>query len=84
MKKSENLDRESIRPACCNGESSRPESCKEETSAIDDDSMVNADDVWESMVVASPQMHEINERAEAFIARFRADMRQQEILARRL
>ncbi|CAI9781267.1 unnamed protein product [Fraxinus pennsylvanica] len=43
-----------------------------------------ADDMWESLVLASPQMEGINERAEEFIAKFRADMQQQEILARRL
>lgn len=53
-------------------------SSKEETSVVD------ADDAWESMVMASPQMHGINERAEEFIARFRAQMHQQEILARHL
>ncbi|KAK4441588.1 hypothetical protein Salat_0493700 [Sesamum alatum] len=42
-------------------------------------------DMWESLVLASPQMHdEINERAEEFIARFRAEMQNQETLARRL
>ncbi|KAH6797910.1 hypothetical protein C2S52_022464 [Perilla frutescens var. hirtella] len=85
LKKSEILDRESSRPASSNDRKSWPESCKEERGVIDDEySMVNADDAWESMAVASPQMHGINERAEEFIARFRADMRQQEILARRL
>lgn len=79
LKRSENLDQKSSRPAASsNGGSSRLESGKEEETSVD------ADDAWEAMVVASPQMHEINERAEEFIARFRAQMRQQEILARRL
>lgn len=52
------------------------ESCK-------DESMHEADDMWESLVLASPQMNGINERAEEFIARFRAEMEEQEILARR-
>ncbi|KAK1375775.1 hypothetical protein POM88_031968 [Heracleum sosnowskyi] len=38
----------------------------------------NGDDMWESLVLASPQMYGINERAEEFIARFRAEMRKQE------
>ncbi|XP_062080403.1 uncharacterized protein LOC133785163 [Humulus lupulus] len=40
------------------------------------------DDVWESMGFASPQMHGIDERAEQFIAKFRAEMEVQERLAR--
>lgn len=63
--------------------SSRPESSKEERSVIDDHNMSTGDEVWESMVLASPQMHGINERAEEFIARFRAEMHHQEMLARR-
>ncbi|KAG6426935.1 hypothetical protein SASPL_111174 [Salvia splendens] len=55
----------------------RPESSKEETST-------DGDDVWESMVLNSPQMDGIDARADEFIARFRAEMRQQEIQARRL
>ncbi|KAG8370789.1 hypothetical protein BUALT_Bualt13G0022000 [Buddleja alternifolia] len=63
----------------------RPESSHEDGSVVDDRSMVSADDMWESMVLASPQMDGINERAEEFIARFRADMHHQEMqLARRL
>ncbi|KAL3620602.1 hypothetical protein CASFOL_035514 [Castilleja foliolosa] len=42
----------------------------------------SADDMWESMVLASPHTHEIDERAEEFIARIKAEMRHQEILAR--
>lgn len=38
----------------------------------------NGDDMWESLVLASPQMYGINERAEEFIVRFRAEMQQQE------
>lgn len=37
-----------------------------------------ADDMWESMVMASAQMDGINERAEEFITKFRAEMQQQE------
>ncbi|KAJ8558151.1 hypothetical protein K7X08_004917 [Anisodus acutangulus] len=41
------------------------------------------DEMWESLTLASPQLHCINERAEEFIARFHADMRRQEnMLAR--
>ncbi|KAK3026163.1 hypothetical protein RJ639_040550 [Escallonia herrerae] len=43
-----------------------------------------ADDMWESMVLASPQLHRINERAEEFITRFRAEMQLQEMVARHL
>lgn len=42
-----------------------------------------ADDMWESLGFASPQMHGIDKRAEEFIARFRAEMKDQEKLARR-
>ncbi|KAI3461622.1 hypothetical protein Pfo_018285 [Paulownia fortunei] len=63
---------------------SRPESSKEDRIVSDDHNTSTADDMWESMVMASPQMHGINERAEEFIARFRAEMHHQEMLARRL
>lgn len=43
--------------------------------------MHSADDMWESLVLASPQMNGINERAEEFISRFRAEMLLQERLA---
>ncbi|KAI3782973.1 hypothetical protein L2E82_13034 [Cichorium intybus] len=43
-----------------------------------------ADEMWESLVMGSPQMDGINERAEEFISRFRADLLVQEITARRL
>ncbi|EXC31956.1 hypothetical protein L484_009806 [Morus notabilis] len=43
-----------------------------------------ADDMWEAMGFASPQMHGIDERAEQFIAKFRAEMEVQEMLARDL
>ena len=43
---------------------------------------VAADDMWESMGFASPQMNGIDERAEEFIAKFRAEMEVQERLAR--
>nr|KAJ0194211.1 hypothetical protein LSAT_V11C800425710 [Lactuca sativa] len=42
-----------------------------------------ADEMWESLVMGSPQMEGINERAEEFISRFRADLLVQEITARR-
>uniref|UniRef100_A0A166ERY2 Uncharacterized protein n=1 Tax=Daucus carota subsp. sativus TaxID=79200 RepID=A0A166ERY2_DAUCS len=38
----------------------------------------SADDMWESLVLGSPQMYGINERAEEFIVRFRAEMQKQE------
>ncbi|KAK6120034.1 hypothetical protein DH2020_046164 [Rehmannia glutinosa] len=60
-------------------ENRRPGSSKEAESVN-----IAADDMWESMMMASPQMHGINERAEDFIARFRAEMRHQEMMARRL
>nr|XP_011457999.1 PREDICTED: uncharacterized protein LOC105349627 [Fragaria vesca subsp. vesca] len=41
-----------------------------------------ADDMWESLGIASPQMDGIDRRAEEFIARFRAEMKDQETLAR--
>ncbi|KAK1420558.1 hypothetical protein QVD17_22250 [Tagetes erecta] len=43
-----------------------------------------ADEMWESLVMGSSQMDGINERAEEFISRFRADLLFQEITARRL
>ena len=43
-----------------------------------------ADDMWESLALASPQMYGINERAEEFITRFRAQMHSQESLAHHL
>lgn len=43
-----------------------------------------ADEMWESLVMGSSQMDGINERAEEFISRFRADLLFQEIMARRL
>ncbi|KAI3741946.1 hypothetical protein L1987_59625 [Smallanthus sonchifolius] len=42
------------------------------------------DDMWESLVMGSSQMDGINERAEEFISRFRADLLVQEIMDRRL
>lgn len=44
----------------------------------------SGDDMWESLGLASPQMHGIDERAEEFIVRFRAEMKVQEMLARNL
>lgn len=45
---------------------------------------LSADDMWESVGLASPLMRGVNERAEEFIARFRAEMEVQEMLARNL
>lgn len=43
------------------------------------------DEMWESLTLASPQLHCINERAEEFITRFRQDMlRQENMLIHRL
>nr|XP_004247522.1 uncharacterized protein LOC101252628 [Solanum lycopersicum] len=48
-------------------------------------SSVTNDEMWESLTLASPQLHCINERAEEFIAKFRADMlRQENMLIQRL
>nr|KYP70737.1 hypothetical protein KK1_009966 [Cajanus cajan] len=44
----------------------------------------SSDDMWESLALASPQMHGIDERAEEFITRFRQEMAAQEMLARNL
>ncbi|KAL2321049.1 hypothetical protein Fmac_030018 [Flemingia macrophylla] len=44
----------------------------------------SSDNMWESLALASPQMHGIDERAEEFIARFRQEMAAQEMLARNL
>lgn len=43
-----------------------------------------ADDMWESLALASPQMNGIDQRAEEFIQSFRAEMELQEIMASRL
>ncbi|XAR58642.1 hypothetical protein NMG60_11014118 [Bertholletia excelsa] len=51
--------------------------------AVASDNRVNgaaaADEMWESLGLASPLMHGINERAEEFISRIRAEMRLQEL-----
>lgn len=65
------LDHPGAVPAASKGGSLAEETC-------------SADDMWESVGLASPQMHGINERAEEFIVRFRAEMKVQEMLARRL
>ncbi|XP_055811796.1 uncharacterized protein LOC129881703 [Solanum dulcamara] len=41
-------------------------------------SSITNDEMWESLTLASPQLHCINERAEEFITKFRADMLRQE------
>ncbi|KAK4795866.1 hypothetical protein SAY86_028192 [Trapa natans] len=41
------------------------------------------DRMWESMGLESPLMQNIDDRAEAFISKFRADMKRQEAMARR-
>ncbi|XP_030456542.1 uncharacterized protein LOC115677510 [Syzygium oleosum] len=43
-----------------------------------------ADDMWESVGLASPLTHRIDERAEEFISKFRAEMERQEMVARSL
>ncbi|KAL6968205.1 hypothetical protein U1Q18_034006, partial [Sarracenia purpurea var. burkii] len=48
----------------------------------DNDKMCEADEMWESLGLESPLMNGINERAEEFITRIRAEMQLQEILAR--
>ncbi|KAE9621299.1 hypothetical protein Lal_00023579 [Lupinus albus] len=42
---------------------------------------IDDNDMWESLELASPLMHGIDERAEEFIARFREEMKGQEKLA---
>jgi hypothetical protein len=42
---------------------------------------LSADDMWESLGLASPLMRGVDDRAEEFIARFRAEMEVQEMLA---
>ncbi|XP_021888560.1 uncharacterized protein LOC110807681 [Carica papaya] len=39
------------------------------------------DDMWESLALTSPQMYRIDQRAEEFITRFRAEMQLQEMMA---
>lgn len=51
---------------------------------LDDIPCNSSDDTWESLALASPLMHGIDERAEEFIARFRRDLAAQEKLARNL
>ncbi|GFY99566.1 hypothetical protein Acr_13g0009660 [Actinidia rufa] len=43
-----------------------------------------ADDMWESLELASPMMQGIDEKAEEFITRIRAEMQLQEMMARQL
>ncbi|KAG2719142.1 hypothetical protein I3843_03G246900 [Carya illinoinensis] len=43
---------------------------------------ISGDDMWESLVLASPLLRGVDERAEEFIARFRAEMEVQEMFAR--
>lgn len=43
-----------------------------------------ADDMWESLGLESPLMDGINERAEEFITRIRAEMQMQETMAPQL
>ncbi|KAF2320402.1 hypothetical protein GH714_027409 [Hevea brasiliensis] len=59
-------------------EASRPEDGKGDERAI------AADDMWESLGFASPQMRGIDERAEQFITSFRSEMEVQEMIARGL
>ncbi|CAN4093259.1 unnamed protein product [Withania somnifera] len=56
-----------------------------ESSGTNGENYSNHDEMWESLTLASPQLDCINERAEEFITRFRADMqRQQNLLTHRL
>lgn len=48
------------------------------------DMISDADGMWESLALASPLMHGIDERAEEFITRIRGEMQLQEMMARRL
>ncbi|KAF5482396.1 hypothetical protein F2P56_002970 [Juglans regia] len=43
---------------------------------------ISGDDMWESLVLASPLLRGVDERAEEFIAKFRAEMEVQEMFAR--
>ncbi|KAK6940675.1 Protein of unknown function DUF761, plant [Dillenia turbinata] len=61
-------------------EPSLPKTSKASTSGCET-SNLEADDMWESLGLASPQMRGIDARAEEFIAKFRAEMELQEILA---
>ncbi|KAK6937784.1 Protein of unknown function DUF761, plant [Dillenia turbinata] len=61
-------------------EPSSPNKSKASTSGSETSNLA-ADDMWESLGLASPQMHGIDARAEEFIAKFRAEMELQEILA---
>lgn len=66
------------------GESSVPSTSMVDENPNDQKQLVAADEMWESLTLASPQLHCINERAEEFIAKFRANMRQQNLLAHHL
>ncbi|OIT22062.1 hypothetical protein A4A49_32154 [Nicotiana attenuata] len=66
------------------GKRSVPSTSMVDENPNDQQQLVAADEMWESLTLASPQLHCINERAEEFIAKFRANMRQQNLLARRL
>ncbi|GFP82908.1 hypothetical protein PHJA_000433900 [Phtheirospermum japonicum] len=66
-------------------EEPKPENKTAMTSDHEKSNIAAADEMWESMVMASPQTQGINERADEFIARFRNQMHNQELLlARRL
>ncbi|KAH7577672.1 hypothetical protein ACOSP7_001345 [Xanthoceras sorbifolium] len=47
-------------------------------------SVGEGDNMWEALGLTSPHMNEIDQRAEDFIRKFRADMRHQEMIARSL
>ncbi|CAK9150008.1 unnamed protein product [Ilex paraguariensis] len=70
----------------CSTSANKIELINQQTAEEDDNIEKNrsADELWESLMLASPQMHGINERAEEFIARFRAEMQLQEMLNRHL
>ncbi|XP_047264228.1 uncharacterized protein LOC107865421 [Capsicum annuum] len=64
----------------CMMEKEQAEIHQGESSSVTNDENYSNDEMWESLALASPQLHCINERAEEFITRFRADMRRQENL----
>ncbi|KAK6780658.1 hypothetical protein RDI58_022842 [Solanum bulbocastanum] len=69
----------------CITETEQDEIIHEGESSSSSSSSVTNDEMWESLALASPQLHCINERAEEFIAKFRADMlRQENMLIQRL
>ncbi|KAL6516171.1 hypothetical protein OROGR_019476 [Orobanche gracilis] len=80
------VDRLFIEPVSVSGtkEAQKAENEIVMTSEEKPNNAAGADEMWESMVLTSPQTRGINERAEEFIARFRTQMRHQEMLDRNL